>query len=183
LKTYLSVTLRAVQQWRKLLSTTFSWQSIRVLVQLLWTSFRYTNNRHIHSMWETFRRLPTRTNGRGTFVARLFDFGSDDFFLTLHFVSSLHSRQYSSIWAPQPAAYDMALQDLNINSDRKWAALGAAVSAPIAEGEEASAFFTATAPTTSMQKPGLRNIMGLGRIAERAPLPPMPENASNSNDD
>jgi hypothetical protein len=80
----------------------------------------------------------------------------------------------------------MALQDLNYGVDRKTVALGAAVSAPIAEGEEASCLFSATAisSSSSKQNTGLQKMMGLGRIAERAPpLPPTPENASNNSND
>jgi hypothetical protein len=72
----------------------------------------------------------------------------------------------------------MALQDVNNGADRRTAALGDSVSAPIAEGEEASGFFTATAAVSS-KKPALQKL-GLGRIAERALLPPTPENNANS---
>jgi hypothetical protein len=71
----------------------------------------------------------------------------------------------------------MALQDVHNGSDRKTAALGDSVSAPIAEGEEASGFFMATA--VSSRKPSGLQTTVLGRIAERAPLPPTPENANN----
>jgi hypothetical protein len=71
----------------------------------------------------------------------------------------------------------MALRDVNNGSDRQNAALEDSVSAPIAEGEEASGFFTATA--ISSKKPGLQKMV-LGRIAERAPLPPTPDNANDN---
>jgi serine/threonine protein kinase len=62
-------------------------------------------------------------------------------------------RQFSSIWAPQPVAYDISLPDDN---PRPFLTVKSN-SSPIREGEEASGFFS---PSGKLPKP-------LGKIAER----------------
>jgi serine/threonine protein kinase len=62
-------------------------------------------------------------------------------------------RQFSSIWAPQPQAYDIALTSRDMSQSR-----GATVSAAIAEGTEAAAFFSKST-----------NPMDLSSIADTKP--------------
>ena len=93
-----------------------------------------------------------------------------------------YSRQYSSIWAPQPAAYNMTLQNPNDFTEKNvGTSAGSAITDPIVEGDEASGYFSvATArgnqrinKATSIQKTSSR------RSAGRAPvLPPMQEAGS-----
>lgn len=71
-------------------------------------------------------------------------------------------RQFSSIWAPQPVAYDLALPDAN-DSSRNSLGVGSSSSGPIEEGEEAQSFFG----LSSLNKTNLPKV-GLGRISEGA---------------
>jgi serine/threonine protein kinase len=66
-------------------------------------------------------------------------------------------RQYSSIWAPQPVAYDIALPDSDHQySDDLSRSLGrggqgaTSYSTPIPEGEEGTCFFSATAGVSAV---------------------------------
>ena len=68
-------------------------------------------------------------------------------------------RQFSSIWAPQPQAYD-----IGITTDSSQAFSTSISSGAIEEGEECGAFFSKSAST--------KNYLNLGNISERAPLPP-----------
>jgi serine/threonine protein kinase len=67
-------------------------------------------------------------------------------------------RQFSSIWAPQPVAYNISLPD----EDATFAYYEMSLSGPIPEGEEASGFFSTGASGHLPTK--------LGHISERAPL-------------
>lgn len=70
-------------------------------------------------------------------------------------------RQFSSIWAPQPAEYDLSLPDES-NSANHNMDIGLSSSGPIPEGEEADSFFgLPSAHKASLPKQ-------LGRIAEGA---------------
>ena len=50
----------------------------------------------------------------------------------------------SSIWAPQPEAYDLLALAKNVSTD----SFGESSSGPIEEGEESSGFFSATGEET-----------------------------------
>lgn len=65
-------------------------------------------------------------------------------------------RQFSSIWAPQPQAYDISTETDTRNPSSRGLSSG-----PIAEGGEATAFFSKTSTLPSI----LRN------ISEKIPLP------------
>lgn len=67
-------------------------------------------------------------------------------------------RQFSSIWAPQPQAYDISLPTDDMPSGPR----GIYSSGPIPEGEEAAAFFS----RSSTHPNNLRH------ISEKVPLPP-----------
>jgi serine/threonine protein kinase len=65
-------------------------------------------------------------------------------------------RQFSSIWAPQPQAYDISLVVDNSNHHR-----GDAPSGPIPEGDEATSFFSKVGALSS----------GMGDATSKIPLP------------
>ena len=67
-------------------------------------------------------------------------------------------RQFSSIWAPQPQAYEISIQ---MEDERKNSSRGVGPAGPILEGEEATFFFSKSGTLAS----NLRN------ISEKLPLP------------
>lgn len=55
-------------------------------------------------------------------------------------------RQYSSIWAPQPEAYDLSIASAETDQKARLTSLnGTSPTVPIPEGEEGRSFFSATA--------------------------------------
>jgi len=68
-------------------------------------------------------------------------------------------RQFSSIWAPQPVAYNISLP----TEEETLKSYEQTLTAPISEGEEAAGFFSTTAGQLSHT---------LGNISERAPQNP-----------
>jgi serine/threonine protein kinase len=73
-------------------------------------------------------------------------------------------RQFSSIWAPQPEAYNVLVPDGSSNDN---AFLGPSADAPIPEGEEASGFFS-----PSGKLPSTAAAPVVGKRTERMMLPP-----------
>jgi serine/threonine protein kinase len=70
-------------------------------------------------------------------------------------------RQFSSIWAPQPVAYDISLPDETSNS--RLSSQSDTLSAPISEGDEYGGYFSASGNAPN----------ALGRISERLPTRPL----------
>lgn len=76
-------------------------------------------------------------------------------------------RQFSSIWAPQPEAYNVSLPDEPIANDTRFP--GTFSDTPIPEGEERSGFYTSSGslPTAAAESMGK-----LARARKMMPLPP-----------
>ena len=66
-------------------------------------------------------------------------------------------RQFSSIWAPQPQAYDISIN----TEDSRISTRGGASAGPILQGPEGTAFFSKSSLASS----------GLHDVSEKAPLP------------